>query len=181
MRAALSTLLESDNRSIAGAPDTAVRAPLSASDRLTQSRERLRQAIRDNSTPPGKATNPPARHSAMAMLEDLKAMPGASIVIEAVCSWWAQHPLRIAGMLAADAAKIIVQPMAQRNPLGLMVVQEASPVEVRRASRGPHAIDQRRLEMQDHVAPLGDPYPCSQHPHVSNRAQRGTPATNRFG
>ncbi|MBC7919065.1 MAG: hypothetical protein H7Y28_14775, partial [Rhodoferax sp.] len=38
-----------------------------------------------------------------------------------VSSWWAQHPLRLASLLAVDAVKTAVQPIAQRSPLGLIL------------------------------------------------------------
>lgn len=96
-------------------------AVLTASDRLTLSRERLRQAMRDISAPPHQATQPGDGRSATAWLDSLKSTPGASVVIEAVSSWWAQHPLHIAGTVVIDAAKAVLQPMAQRNPLGLVL------------------------------------------------------------
>lgn len=78
------------------------------SDRLAQSRERLRQAMRDILAAPDEATN--------------QYVGGLTRgVIEAASSWWAQHPLRITSMLAADAVKAVVQPMAQRHPLGLVL------------------------------------------------------------
>lgn len=57
----------------------------------------------------------------MAWLERLKSIPGASVVVEAVGRWWEQHPLRIAGMLAADLVQAVLQPVARRNPLGLVL------------------------------------------------------------
>lgn len=87
------------------------------SDRLALSRERLRQAMRDISAPLGDATNQRTGGLTGAWLDGLKSIPGASVVIDAVSSWWAQHPLRIASMLAADAVKAV----AQRHPLGLVL------------------------------------------------------------
>ncbi len=93
-------------------------AVLTASDRLALSRERLRQAMRDSSEPLAEASNQRAGESAAAWLDSLKSIPGAS---EAVSSWWTQHPLRIATMVAAGAAKAVVQPMAKRDPLGVVL------------------------------------------------------------
>ncbi len=50
----------------------------------------------------------------------LKSIPGASIVVDAIMGWWAQHPLRSVALLATSAAKVLVKPMAERNPLALM-------------------------------------------------------------
>ena len=96
-------------------------AELTASDRLALSRERLRQAMRDIVAPPDRAAKQRAGGSAVAWLDGLKSIPGANVVAEAVNSWWAQHPLRIAGMLAADVVKAVIQPVARRNPLGLVL------------------------------------------------------------
>jgi hypothetical protein len=43
-------------------------------------------------------------------------------VVEALSSWWSRHPpLRFAGIAAADTAKAMLQPVAQRNPWGLVL------------------------------------------------------------
>lgn len=43
------------------------------------------------------------------------------VVADALHDWWSQHPWRVAGMVAADAAKAAVQPVAQRHPIALVV------------------------------------------------------------
>lgn len=96
-------------------------AKTSAADRLALSRECLRQAMHDASAPRGSATKQRAAGAGLDWLQSLKSIPGSSVVIEAVRSWWAQHPLRVAGMVAADAASAVVRPVAQRNPLGLVL------------------------------------------------------------
>ncbi len=96
-------------------------AVLTASDQLASSRERLRQAMRNTSAAPGGSSTQRAGRPAMAWLDGLKAIPGASVVIEAVSSWWAQHPLRIAGLVAVGGATGVLQPLAQRHPLGLVL------------------------------------------------------------
>nr|WP_315429471.1 hypothetical protein [uncultured Albidiferax sp.] len=52
-------------------------------------------------------------------MDSLRSIPLANVLFEAIGSWWTQHPLRIACILAADTTKAIVQPMARRNPLGV--------------------------------------------------------------
>ncbi len=88
----------------------------SPADRLALSRERLRQAMAP-STPRAAHAN----RSAGAWLDGLKSNPASAILIDAVTRWWGQHPLRLAGMVAADATAAAVRPMAQRNPLGLVL------------------------------------------------------------
>jgi hypothetical protein len=51
----------------------------------------------------------------------LKAVPGSGILIDAVCAWWQAHPLRIAGTLAGEAAQVVIQTLARRNPIALVV------------------------------------------------------------
>lgn len=93
-------------------------AVLTASDRLALSRQRLRQAMLDIATP---ASTPRHGVSALAWLDSLKDIPGAHVVIEAVSTWWAQHPLRVAAVVAGNGVNAVVRPMAQRHPAGLIL------------------------------------------------------------
>jgi hypothetical protein len=121
MSAALSLPSGTVDAASVAVSEAANRAALTASDRLALSRERLRQAMSDFSAPHGEAENPGAGRRAMAWLDSLKSISGAGIVIDAVRGWWTHNPLRIAGMAGADAAQTIVQPMARRNPLTLVL------------------------------------------------------------
>lgn len=90
-----------------------------AVERLGLSRALLRQALlkgKHTSTPGAGAD---AAEPASAWMDSLRSIPLANVLFEAVGSWWTQHPLRIACILAADTTKAIVQPMARRNPLGV--------------------------------------------------------------
>ena len=95
--------------------------PITASERLAVSREHLRQAMKDASSPPGEGMNQRVGGFVAPLLEALKSIPGAGVVIEAIRTWWARHPLRIPSMMAADASNAVFQPMAQRYPLGLVL------------------------------------------------------------
>jgi len=97
------------------------RASLTASDRLALSRERLRQAMSELSAPQGEAENRGANERPLAWLDSLRSIPGAGTAIDAVRGWWRHNPLRVAGMAGADVAQTIVQPMARRNPLTLVL------------------------------------------------------------
>lgn len=90
-------------------------------ERLTLSRERMRLALRELSAPSGDAAGARASGAGSTWLDGLKSIPGAAIVIDAVRSWWGQHPLRVVTLLANAAAKAAVQPVAQRHPLGLVL------------------------------------------------------------
>ena len=91
------------------------------SERLALSRERLRQARGGPDRAAKRATSAHAPGPASAWLDELKAHPVGAIAIDALLRWWAQHPLRLAGVVAADATAAVVRPIAQRNPLGLMM------------------------------------------------------------
>lgn len=89
-------------------------------DRLDESRARLRQAMLASTKPASSAARPKSGATA-AWLDGVKSSPGVSILLEAAASWWMRHPLRLATRVGADAANAVIQPMAQRNPLGLVL------------------------------------------------------------
>ena len=71
---------------------------LPAAQRLAASRERMRVSM----------TRQPA------------AADGTGPVLDALKDWWAAHPLHVAGVVAADAAKTLIGPVAQRHPIALV-------------------------------------------------------------
>lgn len=75
---------------------TATRLP--AAQRLAASRERMR----------------------VSMTRRTAADDGTGPVLDAVKDWWAAHPLHVAGVVAADAAKTLIGPVAQRHPIALV-------------------------------------------------------------
>ena len=89
---------------------------MTATERLEKSRASLRQALRGkhHSRP-----SPGSRASAPGWLSNLKSVPMVTVLVEAITSWWMQHPLRVASLLAVDTTRAMVQPLARRNPLGL--------------------------------------------------------------
>ena len=108
-------------------------ATVSASQRIINSRERLREALGSGSAGrSGYASeSASARQHGSAdtaggdLLSGVQAVlnsiPGASFLIGSIASWWAQHPLHTTGLLAAGAAKAVVKPRADRHPLTLML------------------------------------------------------------
>ena len=71
---------------------------LPAAERLAASRERMRVLM----------TPKPA------------APDGTGPVLDALKDWWAAHPLHVAGVVASDAAKTLIGPIAQRHPIALV-------------------------------------------------------------
>jgi hypothetical protein len=96
----------------------------SADEKLAASRSRLRDAMME-------IAHPPKRPSVLgdgigdvgARLLDRarQSIPGSQIIIETVQSWWHEHPLRTAGIFAEEASRTLVEPVAERNPLGLVL------------------------------------------------------------
>ncbi len=94
-------------------------------DRLAESRARVRDALLVIAKPPQRASAG-ATHSLFgatgtAWLDSLKTAPGVSIIVEAINAWWMRHPLRLASGVAVDAARAALQPVAQKNPVALVL------------------------------------------------------------
>ena len=90
-------------------------------ERLTLSRQRLRAAMLP---PPGEPHRHPLGDKIGAFVTDLierfKGVPSLAGLIEYIEGWWAQHPLRAAGLIVAEASRKLTTPMAERHPLGLI-------------------------------------------------------------
>ena len=94
---------------------------LSASDRLALSREHLRNALSEEAFTPGKANPGFGANSFTALLAKLKSATTVHLMQVVLRNWWHQHPLRGALTLSAGAAEVLVQPVAQKHPLALML------------------------------------------------------------
>lgn len=92
----------------------------SACERLVQSRERLRLAMREVRRQPGDA-NRTSGESIPDWLASLKTLPGASLLLGIFQGWWVRQPLRVTLLLAAQGVKAVLQPLAQRHPYGLVI------------------------------------------------------------
>jgi hypothetical protein len=96
----------------------------SACERLAQSRERLRQAMRDVGSPP-KEHNHQRPGQATPFTSDwltqLKTVPGANLLVEIFQDWWAKQPLHLTLTQVAEAVKLVLQPVAQRHPYALVL------------------------------------------------------------
>ena len=95
-------------------------AVLLAADRLTVSRLHLQQAL----MPPPQASNTggaSTRTLFTRWLDRLATAPLAGVVLDTVQRWWARHPLRLALLLADDAAQTLIQPVVQKHPYRLVL------------------------------------------------------------
>jgi hypothetical protein len=91
-----------------------------ALERLALSREHLRTAM----LPVPKAARGRGRGpTALAanLLDKAQAMPGVSFFTDTVRAWWEKHPLHTASVVAAEASRKFAAPLAQRNPMGLIL------------------------------------------------------------
>ena len=94
---------------------------MNATERLTQSRERLRQAMRPPAARQGSAD--PSRHAGPTpdWLQKLRAAPGARLLVSVFERWWARQPLRVAMSLAAETGAVVLEPVAQKHPFRLVL------------------------------------------------------------
>ena len=93
--------------------------PVSAVERIKLSRARLRAAMLP---PPAVTAGQAARANRLAWLDWLKDQPAIGILIDTLQSWWLRHPLRAAVHVASEAGNAVARPIAQHNPLTLVVV-----------------------------------------------------------
>lgn len=110
-------------------PAPAVSEP-SALDRLTASRSRLRIALVALAHPP--KLEPLLSHGvsglAVEILDRVKRLPVASLVLEAAQGWWRHHPLNQAGTVAAQASLTVIKPYAKKKPLNTFAIAAGATV-----------------------------------------------------
>lgn len=92
-----------------------------ALDRVEASRQRLRLAM---SPPPPAEDDSPVK-AGESWMHRLRDVPAVSAVVESVQAWWAHHPLRPLTQVAGEATNAVVKPLAQGNPLVLILFAAA--------------------------------------------------------
>ncbi len=91
-----------------------------AIERLALSRDRLRRAM-----VPSPAVATAASPGPQRWWRRLTEWPAVSAVVESVEAWWSQHPLRPVVQVAGEATTAAVKPLAQRNPVALVLAAAA--------------------------------------------------------
>jgi len=101
----------------------AVADAVPALDRLAASRTRLRGAMMAIAHPPPQPPLMGGRIGDLGgrLLARARALPGASFLMDTLEAWWQEHPLRTATLVAGGASRRVVRPIAERNPLGLIL------------------------------------------------------------
>jgi len=94
-----------------------------ALDRLAASRSQLRSAMMEMTHPPERASTGSSGIGDIAsrLVDRARELPGAAFLMETIQSWWYEHPLRTVGVVAEDASRRLVRPIAARNPVGLIL------------------------------------------------------------
>ena len=94
----------------------------SAAERVSLSREHLRQAMQPAASRQ-RAANDPLTGEPLAVpwLDRARALPGAAVTIDAVGAWWEHHPMRLPLTLAAKTATSLARPIAEKHPLRLVL------------------------------------------------------------
>jgi hypothetical protein len=98
--------------------------PLSAAQRLAESRERLRRHLTQ-----GDGRHEARRRTAAARADGtspsgidlLRAMPVLGVIIDAVSAWWSNHPLRPAATLADSVVRDAVAPLTRKHPITVLI------------------------------------------------------------
>jgi hypothetical protein len=109
--------VEPDQHEAAG---EAQHEPMSAAQRLAESRERLRQwMVRGDGRHEARRRNAAAEAEGVSpsAWDRLRGLPVIGVVIDAASAWWSNHPLQPAASLARGVVRDSVGPLARRRPL----------------------------------------------------------------
>ncbi len=90
---------------------------MTAIARIEASRARLRQAMQP---PPASQVGEPLT-GPLAWLARIKDQPSIAVVIDALQSWWSHHPMRPLIQVAREATNAVAKPIAQHNPVALVL------------------------------------------------------------
>jgi hypothetical protein len=90
---------------------------MNAVERIELSRARLRHAMQ----PPPALQTSVAATGPLAWLERIRDQPSIAVIIDTLQNWWSRHPMRPLVHVASEASNAVVRPIAQHNPVALVV------------------------------------------------------------
>ncbi|CAN5708606.1 hypothetical protein BH11PSE8_BH11PSE8_03800 [soil metagenome] len=97
---------------------------LTAEQRLKVSRERMRMAMVTPSKPARASFQNGAggarRSTGPSWWEQLKHVRGATVIVETLENWWRRSPWRTPLLVAAEASRTLMQPVARKSPFILV-------------------------------------------------------------
>jgi hypothetical protein len=79
--------------------------------------------MHDAMSPPKGSKHQPSENSGAfesGWLSQLKAIPGAHLLLELLQDWWAKQPMHIAVTQVAEALKAALRPVSQRHPYAMV-------------------------------------------------------------
>ena len=88
--------------------------------RLQLSRAHLREVMHKHGAPRSPATATGDHGRIWGWMNQLKTQPAAGVVLDTLGNWWSQHPLRVIGLVAMEAARMTARPIGQRHPFALV-------------------------------------------------------------
>jgi hypothetical protein len=94
---------------------------LTPREQLMLSRARILDALQAHRMSGAASEANPMAGGDAAWLAQLKAIPGVEIALDLLKRWCAQNPLHAAEAVGVDAIRAVVFPLAQKNPLGLVL------------------------------------------------------------
>ncbi len=89
---------------------------MNAVERIELSRARLRAAMLPPALPAPEPGSGP-----LAWLERIKDQPSIAVIIDTLQGWWSRHPMRPLVQVASDATNAVAKPIAQHNPLAMVL------------------------------------------------------------
>ena len=90
--------------------------------RLQLSRANLREVMHKQGSPRSGAGSTGDHGRFSGWMNQLKTQPAAAVVLDTLGNWWSQHPLRVIGLVAVEAARTMARPVGQRHPFALVAV-----------------------------------------------------------
>lgn len=93
----------------------------SACERLTRSRDRLRQALSQDAQAERDKQAGPFGKAASGLFAAMPSTTTTRLLASVLKSWWHRHPLRLGWNVSAQAAGMVAAPVVQNHPLALVM------------------------------------------------------------